>query len=386
MVYHMSGKGEYADGFMRMVEDGRLRSPLGVYLVEAEKKLAIAQFLGLENFNSEGEALEYLAILTDARQGKPGTYSDRMAVHFATEEVADCYYGSEKGNEIFIAFPSAHVASQYYFNGQLNEHGGGYWNDQWVWANEERGLDLNAGLVFIPEEARVDPKTGSRYELNQDNNPIINSDYQAAYKKVVDSPNYNEWAEQVMKITGKLSLHSDKNNLLPGDQELLERLEPFRQRLEQEFGITDRRLQDAILDFHNLSSLVVQKKTQEEGESTIQSVETLIDGALQGEGILFKETEHAISSKDFWEAYFEKYPERRPSKIVYYKGGDPTKALWQWRKEHGIRKRTEDKNLGFSERQIERSSPRATSGFDRFKTLAEKVIEDHFAKRKVASD
>lgn len=129
-MYHTADEGVYADGFMRMVEDGRLRSPLGVYLVEGERQQAIARFLHLNNFKRKEEALNYLATLTDARQSEPGSYADTMAIHFATEEVADIYYGSEAGNEIFIAYPSAYIASQYYFSGQLNERGGGYWNDQ----------------------------------------------------------------------------------------------------------------------------------------------------------------------------------------------------------------------------------------------------------------
>ena len=88
--------------------------------------------------------------------------------------------------------------------------------------------------------------------------------------------------------------------------------------------------------------------------------------------------ETTISSKEFWEAHFAKNPTKRPSKIVYYKGADPTNALWDWRKEQDIDKKAIDKNVGFPERQVERGSSQATSGLDRFKPLAEKVIEDYF--------
>src|SRR3989344_6599898 len=91
--YHTAGEGAYADGFMKMIEDGRLRSPLGVYLIEGEKEQAIARFLHLGDFKTKEDALNYLATLTEARQYEAGSYADRMAVHFATEEVADCYYG-----------------------------------------------------------------------------------------------------------------------------------------------------------------------------------------------------------------------------------------------------------------------------------------------------
>ena len=213
--------------------------------------------------------------------GGSGSYMDKMAIHFATEEVADCYYGAEKGNEIFIAYPSAYIASQYYFQGKLNAGDSGYWNDQWVWANEERGIDLNTGLVFIPEEARVDRETGSRYELDENKNPVI-------------------------------------------------------------------------------------------------------DKALQ-EGISFSEAKNKISSREFWETYFAKNPSKRPSKIIYYKSADPTSALQQWKKEHQIDKKAQTGNIGFSERNVGYNAPQATAGFDRFMTLAKKVIEDYFTSKNIAS-
>ena len=386
MIYHSAGEGAYVDGFMKMVEDGRLRSPLGVYLVEGEKEQAIAKFLHLDKFKSREESLEYLSTLTDVQQGEAGSYADKMAVHFATEEVADCYYGSEKGNEIFVAYPSAFIASQYYFNGQLTKRGGGYWNDQWVWANEEKGMDLNAGLVFIPEDAKVDKKTGSRYEIDENRKPVKNSEYQTVFRRVVDSADFHHFANQVMEITGKLNQHWDEPNLLPKNRELLKKLEPFRQRLEQEFGITDKRLQHTILDYHHLFSLDIQKKNQDEGRGDpFDSIDSTISGALKNEGILFSEAKDTISSKEFWEAHFTKNATKKPSKIVYYKGADPTRALWQWRETQGIGKKSGDKDVGFVQRNIDRSAPQAIVGLDRFKVLSEKVIEDYFTQKETSS-
>lgn len=377
-MYHTAGEGSYFDGFMKIVNDGRLRSPLGVYLIENEKEKAIAKYLHLDFFKTKEEALNYFDIITD-RQEDSGSYVDGMAVHFATEEVADCYYGSEKGNEIFIAYPSAFIASQYYFSGQLKESGGGYWNDQWVWANEEKGMDLNAGLIFIPEEAKVDKKTGSRYQLDENKNPIKNFEYHAAFRKVVDSSDFYNFADQVMEITGKLNQHWDEPNLLLRNQEIFEKLEPFRQRLEQEFGINDRRLQMAILNYRNLFSLDINKKHQKDGRDDL--VDSIIEEAIMSEGILYCEAQDTIDSKEFWESYFAKNPTKKPSKIVYYKGSSPTRALYEWRKTKEIRKEAKDKNIGFSERHIERNAPQAMAGLDRFKILAEQVIENYFANQ-----
>ncbi|MBT4277135.1 hypothetical protein HOD96_00085 [Candidatus Falkowbacteria bacterium] len=382
-MHHTAGKGAYFGGFMKMVEDGRLRSPLGVYLIENEKEQALVKFLELNMFKNKEEALESLAFITTeggfGRQGEPGTYVDRAAIHFATEEVADTYYGSEKGNEIFITYPSAHVASQYYFSGQLGDEmsRGDYWNDQWVWANEERGMDLNAGIIFIPEEAKVDKKTGSRYKLDKNNNPIENSDYQDAIRHVVDSPDFYNFEKQLSKVFWELTRYGGDAQAMASLK--LKKLEPFRQLLKQEFGISDQRLQSAILD--NSQYFSQEKKSEEKGiKYPGHSVDLSIDKALEDKSILFLEAQDTINSKEFWEEHFAKNPTKKPSKIVYYKGVDPTRALLQWRKDQGIDKKAGDIDIGFPERRIDRDEPQAIAGLDRFKLLAEKVIEDYFEK------
>ena len=209
-VHHTAGEGEYADGFMKILKDGRLRSPMGVHLIEGVKEDTVADYLELERFKTEEEARDYLDKIVDPqKQADAGSYADRMAVHFATEEVADVFYGSEKGNEIFIAYPSAHVASQYHFDGQLEESGGGYWNDQWVWANEEKGMNLNAGLVFIPKEAMIDPETGSRYELDGNGRPIVDDKNISKIVEVLNSPEIKESLADMERSLGRMAVDAD---------------------------------------------------------------------------------------------------------------------------------------------------------------------------------
>jgi len=380
MSDHDVGVGKYFDGFMKITKDGRLRSPLGVYLIENEKEAAIFRFLKLDSIPNKEEALQALSVLTTTEgQGLAGTYSNRMAIHFATEEVANTCYGSERGNEIFFVYPSAFIASQYYFAGQLNESGNGYHNDQFVWANEEHGLDINAGLVFIPKETMVDRQTGSRYQLDENNKPIINSDYYSAFKRVFESDGFNDFAEQVTESISNLNQDIDFPKLSIKNQELVNKLEPFRQKLEQEFGIKDRRLQNAIFTHRGLNSLLDIKIY---GEDFYNNVDAIIQKALADKGILFLESQDTITSQDFWENYFNKNPQQHPSKIVYYKGNDPTFALQQWKEENGLRKTTKDEDIGFTEQRISKNDPHATIGIDRFKSLAEKVIEDYYSQKK----
>lgn len=367
MIYHTGGSGEYADGFMKIAQDGRLRSPLGIQLIEKEKEKALQKYLRLDTFKTKEDALEYVNIIYDSQsQGDPGSYTDKMAVHFATEEVADHLYGSERANEIFIAYPSEYIASQYYFSGQLTRSEGGQWNDQWVWANEERGMDLDAGLVFIPADAKVDKKTGSRYELDENKMPIINQKYKNLVRKFADSPNFDEISNKVLEEFG--------------NRDWEKRLKSFRKILEKDFGIEDERLQTAVLDYSGLREIKNEKEFLSENgrEDPLHTINATIQEMMREQGILYVEVKDTISSKDFWENYFKENPGNRPSKVVYYEGGDPTAALNNWKP---AEKNIKDKSLGFSERKVLKDSPQATSGMDRFASLAKKVINDYFENK-----
>ena len=153
----------------------------------------------------------------------------------------------------------------------------------------------------------------------------------------------------------------------------------MKERLRDEFVIADPRLQDALLDYQKLYSLsIYRKKEIETGkEDSFHATDLAIKGMLEEQGILYKEAKDSINSEEFWENYFLEHPEQRPSKVVFYEGGDPTKALENWK----IGKTAKDKTLGFSERKVERDSPQATSGIERFKSIALEAIENYFANK-----
>ena len=357
-IYHSAGLNEYQNGFVKMAKSGRLHSALGVYFAENEKKEAIKKCLRLDAFETKEDCLENNSILQAIIDGTgSGSYADRSAIHFATEEVADCYYGAEKGNEIFITYPSVHIASEYHFTGQLENPSGGYHNDQWVWANEGRGMDINAGIVFIPAETQVSRKNGSRYELDEDNNPLYNTEYQKLFKRVVDSPDFYDFAKQI-------------TNCDPGEEQLGQ----FRTILEQNVGITDQQLQNVILNKYTLNCLLNDIEYNNNGNT-----DDYINIALRDGGLLYKEAEDTISSKEFWETYFANNPSEKPSKIVYYIGDDPTKALHNWKKENGIGTKEIDTHFGFSEHHLDGAQGEATTiGRDRFQPIANQVIDEYY--------
>ena len=213
------------------------------------------------------------------------------------------------------------IASQTAFSGQLNTPGGDYWNDQWIWVNESRGLSLDVGLVFLPEKAKVDVNTGSRYEIDENKNPIVNLEYIDKIKQVADSPDFEDYSEAVMKITDYLHLrYIDKDSIFSDrENQAMNKLSIFRQRLESEFQIYDERLQNVLLDYQNLERINLYKNEP----SNFHNIDTETISGLTYYGILYKESKNTVDSKDFWESYFNQNPKARPSKIIYYPEKDP---------------------------------------------------------------
>ncbi len=372
MVFHTAGEGAYTDAFMKMTADGRLRSPLGVYMLEKEKDEAVAEYLHLENAESKEQAQQRLDNLLSGSD--QGSYADSAAIHFATEMAANHLYGSEEGNEVTIIYPSAYIASQYHFNGSLASGDSSYWNDQWVWANEEKGMDLAAGLIFIPAETPVNPKTGSRYELDEKMEPAIDTDSLEKLKQVFVSDDFLTFAKEAktaLKTGNDYELKWNDPKLEWGYKAYWEAVKPLQDKLITEFGITDKRLQFSLLDSATLTSLAIDKDNQSNPTHVITE-------AMKKNGVLFKEAKETVKSKDFWENYLKEHPSKTPLKIVFYQGTDPTEAIHNWRRENGLEKRSNDENIGFPERRVQRDSPEANVGAERFRSIAQKIIDERW--------
>ncbi|MDP7068945.1 MAG: hypothetical protein QF815_00325, partial [Candidatus Peribacteraceae bacterium] len=74
---------------------------------------------------------------------------------------------------------------------------------------------------------------------------------------------------------------------------------------------------------------------------------------------------------------FHTHSDKKPSKIVYYQGANPTKALSAWIPRFN---KSEDPNIGFPERRIVGSSSAiATKGMENFESLAKEVIDEYYS-------
>lgn len=377
--------GVFSDGFKQILADGKLRSPFGKYLKEGFKKEAVAKCLGLEVAESKTDALETLETYTDPRAQGWSTYSDFIATHFAAEEVADSYYGAEACNEIFLAFPAAFIAANYLFNTKPTgtfERGGGNHNDLWTWEeNGTGGVNLDVGILFVPAEARVDRKTGSRYQLDHDQKPMLDIDKIALVKRFVESDKFEEFRLSAQKL-------SDENKNGGSVEEIL-------RKTLLEVGIVDSRLQNALLfpvwqipGAVNLRDLAWEK-TNPEIESvdaggdlatgTLHGMEKKIEDFLTANGMTYKEAENTISSREYWEKYFNEHPDQKIKRVIYYQGNDPTKALQDWKESNELTKKLEEPYFGFKEHVVETyKDPRIIPGMDRFRNIGLNVIEERF--------
>lgn len=380
MMFHSLGFGHFWNGFKDILKEGRQKNQITLSIENSEKDKAVGLLLKLDLIDTKEEAMKELDIFLDPnKQGDaPGRYADFSAIHFATEEVADAYYGSEKGNEIFFCYPSALIASSYYYKGELNANSNSQYNDQWVWAKEHQGININSGITFIPEGAMVDARNGSQYELDIDNRPVIDSTWSDTINDLLRNENFSSFANKAVDFLGKLvgvSLEDlMEDDYFSGNDRNMEskkRVDELVVELEA-LGVKDMETKKVIFDYHLLQTL------------TLESDQVIKDAAirkrLEEEGLLFKKAIKTVSSKEYWEEYFKQNPKQKPSKIVYYEGSDPTEALRSWKRDNDIKNK---RISGFDDKEVKLSDTheQAMSGSHRFRTIAEDVINRYYSNK-----
>lgn len=191
-AWHNIGEKKYFNNFKDILKDGHIKDTVSVFLGNPITKESVEKFINEDNhhFTSKDARVEYLKKLF---KGTMGDFRDRSAIHFGTNVVLDKFYGSENGNEIFVAFPSAYIVSQYPFGGDLNsgfEHM--EYNDNWVWPSNPNGIPINSGIIFIPKDAQVDKSNGSKYLLDDNLVPILDNGKLQFAKNTISSKEYWE--------------------------------------------------------------------------------------------------------------------------------------------------------------------------------------------------
>lgn len=368
-MWHSLGQDENHNSFIELIKDGRLKSTMSLSMKDDMSHKEFIKAFKLDRFDDAKEAHEYIETETNLNnQGIQSSYSDALSIHFATQEVADSYYGAETGNEIFVAYPSLHIDSQYYYQGNLREGGGGYWNDQWVWANEENGMDINAGIVFISGDAKVDPQTGSQYKISEEGFAKKNVGNMESLKELTESDYIKELFEELNSVE---KVRGSRRGMYKNDSDF----ENARKIISEQMGVTDTTIQNILLDYDSVRSLDYLRSRKEKEDLDQRQTDIELYKILRSNQAIFERPDDTVSSKEYWEKYFDEHPDIKPSKIVYYKGGDPTQGLQQWKRDHGLMKSSESgelKSLG------EIDVPKVTKGMERYKSLAHDAIDKYF--------
>jgi len=334
--WHTGGIGEYTDGFKEILKEGKISSAIGAALKDGMTQEALGKLFGLDKYKTKNEALE--ALERHMNNEVAGGNQDVSSVHTAVEWVADFYYGGESGNEIFFTFPSAFIGANYYTRGNLyheSTHDGS--NDTWIWTEPDKGLPVNAGITFIPETAQVDPKTGSRYELDENLKPVIDTERITGLKDLLGNADFIKALKQVSEIQRSVPYGYQRNSALENQVDVM----------RDQFGIEDLPLLRGIV-FGNTSTgsasaLIFAANFEMKDKDEVEmgyyvkrgGVEAPIKSFLQELQLLYKLTPNPIISKEYWEEFFSKNPEMKPNKIAYYKGS-PELAFSMWRGNQGL--------------------------------------------------
>lgn len=106
MMYHQGGLKEFHNGFINITGDHRmLRPPLSIMGLRNRDEASIGAFLGDWVLTAETglEAKDrFYRFLNESIASAP-KYPDIISVHFATQLVANRFYGGETGNEVFLS-------------------------------------------------------------------------------------------------------------------------------------------------------------------------------------------------------------------------------------------------------------------------------------------
>ena len=299
-----------------------LRPPLSIRGLRTRGEASVKEFLNgwVLQAEDEKEAKKRLHNLLNFSLGGAPKYPDKTAVHFATQLVANDYYGGERNNEVFFIFPSDFLASQYSFafNGGQKDftkpQSETKWNDVFIWPGtlDNPGISLDTGFVFLPEKTPVDPNSGSKYASE-----IKNIDGKEQRVLIEDTDliqSFYSWGRNLndeSPIMKAYRSYSEERDYFRRQDLEISCLDTFRQEIEKlGFGpdASEPLARSLFVKLHHLAHTIPE----------------LLEDMVKESGAGWKRAEDTIPSKEYWEDYFRKNPHLRPKHIVYY-DGDPTR-------------------------------------------------------------
>ncbi|MFH1426510.1 MAG: hypothetical protein ABIG66_03720 [Candidatus Kerfeldbacteria bacterium] len=385
--HHTGGYGEFNRGFEGVMENGSVRSILEQYLLDGVTKdtvrEVIEKILEVKKYHkTRGAAASRVVdfLTTSEVASASSEFADQKAVHVALDTVADAYYGGERNNEIFFVYPVAYIAANYSIGSQkfnIPERFGpneviesSQYNDFWLLSKEKKSGDLpvDSAITFLPENTPVDPETGSRYMVDADGQPVPNTDQLEALKRLIQAPETKAlWGGMGSAIN---DLYSNSRAVLDSKQNLSEMIERYGSdsystedaetalkeaelslreaqsavdpllKLAEKHGVTDPRFRDAVMDtrspaFNALNDFFNQTLHDVPFSTHGEFDDFHFANVMRGLGMTNKLAEKTVTSREYWESYFDRTG-KRPSKIIYYEQQTPNEAFDAFRERAGL--------------------------------------------------
>lgn len=423
MFYHSAGMHEYHDGFEEIMRNGReLRAPRAVNdRLDPTDRESVREFLRANRVFERPSKDEANALFNDLLHYSIATapkYADKSAIHFSAQIVLNRHYGCESDNEIFIVFPSDLIAAQYHFSfggwekdftRKQSEDG---WNDVFVWDQREveTTIPLDAGIVFLPSSTLVDPVTGSRYALSEQQ-----ADGQAKYslqRHVEFDRAFASWCADISlesdfgKALHEYMIHIADRSIATTREEANERHAREEKIIGSLRSVIEKTLQE--LNAPRDITLHMNEKLLSKSKDLARQLSRSDETAGAAPTVAFNEWDiremlaylrpaiEPIPAREYWRARFEREPELRPKHVVYYEG-DPTKWIEGFLTRHGIlpggdvvgshslrqaELSHEERLLGFADHFVADMStdPRSNRGLDELTRLGQELLGEWWAR------
>lgn len=396
MFYHSSGIGEFHNGFKDILKDNKmLRPPSVMKWGLLRDRESIKNFLDekiLPSSKNIDEAKEKLHIELNFSLANAPLYPDKIALHFACQDVLDAYYGGEEGNEIFVIFPVDCIASQFHFafnswlvNDFTKAEKDRAFNDVFVWTGnlDNPGISIDAGIVFIPADALVDPETGSKYASKIENGKTVLVEDKFLIEKFVEWLNnineesdfvklYKAYFGDYRKFSEFLNYLLEQMKNLGFDNDMAARL---GNEIYQEISLVLN--PEKLNTYYNYEQSFNRKK----------AIQVIANEILTKTMAKFKKAENPITSEEYWRRYFETYPDLKPKHLVFYKGS-PTSAVLRFLLENNIGQadssQSEGVLLGFGDHHIKDINDKeslAWQGYSEIVDTAEQIIDEYYRNK-----
>lgn len=293
---HKMGAETFMDNFTPILETKRLNGLFSNIINETDyTKSVIRLMIDHETKYTKQNKEEVVQNILESlirREYDPEHAADASSVHFAANAVMSKFYGAEFGYDIYFYFPAEVIAYNYRIQSQagrfsesLNKYSRSSAddkrNDLAVW-NNGQGIPVEAGILCLPQDLRVDPETGSQYLT-------INNEAQA-------NPLYQEPLEY----------------LLANRQECTKILNDLS--YNQNGKISEETYQETAEKLHFPSVEIFKEYLT---QSNRFSGTTDIELFYRSRSDFYLRPSQTISSQEYWEKYFASHPEKKPNKVIY---------------------------------------------------------------------